>query len=511
MTGSGRSPARGRPDAHDARRDRLVRPAGWENPAPAGRYDLVVIGAGTAGLVAAAVAAGLGGRTALVERARMGGECLNTGCVPSKALLRSARAAADARDAGRFGVRLGGEVAVDFGAVMERMRRLRAELAVHDSAERFREMGVDVFFGEGRFAGPATVAVDDVALRFRRAVIATGARPAEPPIEGLEGGGWLTSETVFSLAALPRRLAVVGGGPVGCELAQAFARFGAAVTLVERADRLLTAYDPDASTVVRDALAADGVEVLVGAEVLRAEPAGGARRLVVAGGDGARRIEVDEVLVAAGRVADTARLDPAAAGIRLDASGGVEVDDRLRTSNRRVYAIGDAIAGPGFTHLSDAQARVAVRNALFPGRRRASALVVPWCTYTDPEVAHVGHSARSAAEAGIAIRSFTQPLATVDRAVLEGETGGFVRIHARRGSGEIVGGTVVARHAGEIVGEIVLAIGAGAGLDALGETIHPYPTRAEALRRIGDAHLRTKLTPTAWRLLRAWWAVFRRL
>ncbi len=490
----------GEPD--DRRLLERVRPSDWENPPPAGRYDLVVLGGGTAGLVAAAIGAGVGAKVALVESRLLGGDCLNWGCVPSKALLAVARTAASARRADRHHVTVP-EVSVDFAAAMRRMRRLRAGIAAHDSAERFRGMGVDVFLGEGRFVDGERLEVAGATLRFRRAVIATGARPSEPPIEGLAEAGYRTNETLLELESLPRRLAVIGGGAIGCELAQAFARFGAEVTVLEARDRILPRDDPDAAGVVAGALRADGVDLRTGWAVERAETGpGGARRLV--GGADSGIVEVDEIVVAVGRTPNVTGLGLAAAGVEYDQAEGVRVDDRLRTANRRIYAAGDVIPGPRFTHVSDAQARIAVRNALFPWRRKASGLVIPWCTYTDPELAQVGHTPASAAEAGIEIDTFTRSFDEVDRAVLEGETEGFARVHLRKGSDEIVGATIVGAGAGETISEVTLAIERGIGLGALSEVVHPYPTRAGALRSLADEYGRTRLTPLAKRVI-GWW------
>jgi pyruvate/2-oxoglutarate dehydrogenase complex dihydrolipoamide dehydrogenase (E3) component len=493
---------------HDLRLESLVRPADWRNPAPAKRYDLVVLGAGTAGLVAAAGAAGLGARVALVERGFMGGDCLNHGCVPSKALLASARHAAEARRADRYGVTVA-EVVADFRAVMERMRRIRAELAVHDSASRFRDLGVDVFLGQGRFDGRDAVQVDGNVLLFRRALVATGGAPLVPSIPGLLEAGFHTNETVFDLETLPPRLAVVGGGPVGCELAQAFARFGAAVTLVERLDRILSNDEPDAGVLLTDALAGEGIRVLTGHDLERVERSGTVRTVFLRGPGGPVRVEVDAILVAAGRRAVVAGIGLEAAGIRHDADRGVLVDDRLRTTNRAVYAAGDVAGRHRFTHMADAEARIVLRNALFPGRRKASALHVPWCTFTDPEVARVGHSAESAAEAGIAVDSFTRPLARADRFVVEGEEPGFARVHVRRGGDEIVGATVAGSHAGELIGLVALAMRVGAGLGTLADTVFPYPTRSEALRGVANEWQRSRLTPRARRLLEGWFRIRR--
>jgi pyruvate/2-oxoglutarate dehydrogenase complex dihydrolipoamide dehydrogenase (E3) component len=480
-----------------------VHPPGWVNPRPASRYNLVVIGAGTAGLVTAIGAAGLGAKVALVERELMGGDCLNVGCVPSKALLRAARAWADVRDAGAFGVRVPPGARVDFAAVMERMRRLRARISAADAAARYRDIGVDVFFGAGRFSAPDTVEVGGVTLRFRKAVIATGARATAPPIPGLAEAGYLTNETVFGLTALPRRLAVIGAGPAGCELSQAFARFGAQVTLLEAAPRILPREDRDAAVIVEGALRADGVRIVTGATIARAERGDGGTALRL-GGEPAEPLVVDEILVGAGRAANVEGLGLEVAGVLSDPATGVRVDDHLRTTNRRVFAAGDVCSALRFTHHADFQARIVIRNALFFGRARAGALTVPWCTYTDPEIAHVGLDEGEAAARGVRVRTLVQDLAGVDRAVLDGDERGFVKVHVRHGSDRIVGATVVARHAGEMLPELTLAVAHGLGLAKIAETIHTYPTQAEAIRKLGDAWNRARLTPRVRRALRAW-------
>jgi pyruvate/2-oxoglutarate dehydrogenase complex dihydrolipoamide dehydrogenase (E3) component len=487
----------------DASNEALVRnvhPPDWVNPEPPPRYNLVVVGAGTAGLVSAAGAAGLGARVALVERELLGGDCLNVGCVPSKALIRAARAAAEVRRADEFGVRVPADVPVDFGAAMARMRRLRADLSEGDSARRFRGLGVDVYLGPGRFTGPDTVEVAGQTLRFRRAVIATGARAARPATPGLAEAGYLTNETVFTLTELPRRLAVLGGGPIGCELAQAFARFGSAVTLIGKQPTLLPREEPQAAALVEQALRRDGVQLVLGCEPLRVEKTAAAKELHL---NGRPPVEADEILVGVGRSPNVEGLGLEAAGVRYD-NKGVTVDDRLRTSNPRVFAAGDICSRYQFTHAADAMARIAIQNALFFGRARASALIMPWCTYTDPEVAHVGLYAREAQQKGVAVDRFVQEMRHVDRAVLDGDAEGFVEVLVRKGTDKVVGATIVARHAGEMISELTLAMVGKLGLGTLAKTIHPYPTQAEALRKVADAYNRTRLTPFVKRLFGHW-------
>lgn len=494
------------PDEHNRRLVDNVHPPGWANPSPRERYHLVVLGAGTGGLVTAAIGAALGARVALVERHLMGGDCLNVGCVPSKAIIRAARAWADARAAHeRFGgpeCRDGGG---DFARVMERMRRLRADLSPVDSAERFRDLGVDVFLGEGRFTGADTLVVGAAELRFRRAVIATGGRAAVPDVPGLAEAGYYTNETIFTLTALPRRLAVIGAGPIGCELAQSFARFGSRVTVLDVSPRVLPNDDPDAGVIVRQALERDGVTFTLGATLAAVERRGEARVVRLAGG---AEVEADAILVATGRAANVEGMGFEAAGVRYTPRG-IEVDDRLRTSNPRVYAVGDVASKHRFTHAADALARIAVPNALFGGRGKASQLVIPWATYTSPEVAHVGITAAEAAERGAAVETITIPLAEVDRARLDDATEGFFRVHLERGSDTILGATLVAEHAGDVITQVTQAMTHKLGLAALGSAIYPYPTQAEALRKAADAWRRRKLTPTAKRAFGAFFRVVR--
>ena len=491
-------------DPHDAALLAAVHPPDWQNPAPAARYDLVVLGAGTGGLVSAAVAAGLGARVALVERALMGGDCLNVGCVPSKAVIHAGRLVAGARAAAVLGMAPAAAAQPDFATAMEHMRAVRAAIGPHDSARRFRdELGVDVFFGEGRFVAPDAAEVDGRRLRFRRAVVATGARAGAPPIPGLAEAGFLTNESIFTLRERPARLAVIGGGPIGCELAQAFSRLGVEVTLLEAAPRLLVRDDPEAGALVAAALARDGVRVVTAAKIEGVARDGDRRRVRWSGPEGAGAADepFDQLLVAAGRIPNVENLGLEAAGVAFDPRRGVTVDDFLRTANRRVYAVGDCAMDAKFTHAADAAAKLVVQNALFFGRKRVSKLVIPWCTYTDPEVAHVGLTLDDAARQGIAIDTYTVPMSANDRARTEGETEGFARIHTRKGKDAIAGATIVGPGAGEQIALVSTAMTAGLGLGALAGTILPYPTRSEAVKAAANAYMRTRLTPTAKKVL----------
>jgi len=480
-----------------------VAPPDWVNPQPSGRYNLVVIGAGSGGLVTAAGAAGLGAKVALIEKHALGGDCLNVGCVPSKALLAAAKRAAAVRGAPAFHTRVDGEVSVDFPAVMNRMRALRAHIAPHDSAERFRDLGVDVFLGEGAFTDAETVRVGDAELKFSKAVIATGARAVLLPIPGLDEAGALTNETLFSLTELPKRLAVIGAGPIGCEMAQAFARFGSEVSVLEMEDSILPREDKEAAGVVRDALSRDGVNLLCGVNIDKVERQGDLRILHYRNGEDRKTLEVDHILVGVGRAPNVEGIGLEAAGVAFDGRKGVLVNERLQTTNKRIYAVGDVCMATKFTHVADFTARMVLQNALFGGRKKHTDLLVPWCTYTQPEIAHVGLYENEAAEKyGDQLKSYRRDFKDVDRTILEGQTEGFVKIHTVKG--KIVGATIVGEHAGDLISEISVAMCAGMGLGSLANVIHPYPTAAEAIRQCGDAHNREKLTPRVASLF-SWW------
>ena len=480
-----------------------VHPTRWINPDPAGRYHLVVVGAGTGGLISVSFAAGAGGRVALVEQHLMGGDCLNVGCVPSKAIIRSSRVFAELRDAASLGWRVPEGAEADFSAVMARMRRVRLQISRNDSAWRYRDQkGVDVFLGHGRFTASDTLEVEGKTLRFKKAVIATGARATYPPIAGLADVGFLTNETVFNLTERPRRLALIGAGPIGAELAQAFCRLGSEVTLLEMADRILVREDPDAAAIVQASMIRDGVNLVVNCGVQRVERTDAGKVIHFTCG-GERSVVVDEILVGAGRAPNVEGLNLEAAGVIYDRQG-VHVNDNLQTSNPRIYGVGDVCMAWKFTHAAEEAARIAVQNALLPGRRKLSALTMPWCTYTDPEIAHVGMYEHEARQRGIDVDTFTHPWRDVDRAITDGEEDGFVKIHVKKGTDQILGATIVARHAGETIGELTLAMVGKVGLKTLARVIHPYPTQADALRRAAFAYSVTRVTPLVKKLLGLW-------
>ncbi|MCG8367752.1 MAG: mercuric reductase [Pseudanabaenales cyanobacterium] len=478
-----------------------VHPPDWVNPKPAECYDLVVIGAGTAGLVSAKGAAGLGLglKVALVERRLMGGDCLNVGCVPSKCLIRSSRVVADMKDAKPFGVEPPDQVKVNFPAVMERMRRVRARISPIDSPASAQKAGVDVFLGEGRFSGPDTLEVEGQTLRFKKAVITTGARAVEPPIEGIAAAGYLTNETVFTLTEQPQRLGVIGGGPIGCELAQTFRRLGSEVTLFERANHVLIREDADAAEIVQQSFIREGVNLVLGCQLNRVEKTSAGKVIYFTRNGVEESVTVDEILVGAGRAPNVEGLNLEAVGVEYDQRRGVFVNDYLQTTNPKIYAAGDICMNWKFTHAADAAARIVLKNTLFSpfgfGRNKLSDLVMPWATYTDPEIAHVGLYEHEAQKQGIEINTIKILFDDVDRALADGEEDGFVKIHYQKGSDKILGATIVARHAGEMISEITTAIVGKVGLGALAGAIHPYPTQAEAIKKAADAYRRTLLTP----------------
>ncbi len=486
-------------DAHNARLLDNVRPKAWRNPAPKPRYNLVAVGAGAGGLISSGIVAGMGGTAALIESHLLGGDCLNVGCVPSKALISSARVAHQMRQAAHYGVHVDGEVRVDFGAVMERMRRLRADISPADSARRYAdEKGVDVFIGHGRFTGADRIEVDGQTLAFSKAVIATGGTAAIPDIPGLQSAPYLTNASVFNLTELPARLVVIGAGPIGLELAQAFQRFGASVVVMTRSAQILPREDREAAELVKRALQADGVgfEHDCNYERVDTDPATGLMTLHFSQHGQARQLETDGLLIATGRKPNVTGLGLDAAGVEFDPRQGVKVDDRLRTTNPNIFAVGDVATRYQFTHVADFMARIAVRNAVAYGSERFSRLLIPWATFTDPEVAHVGLYESDLVARDIPFTTFRKDFHDVDRAIVDGATNGFVKIHVRKGRDQILGATVVGHGAGDLISEISVAIQAGMGLGKLANVIHPYPTVADALRACGDSYNSSRLTPT---------------
>ena len=475
-----------------------VHPPEWINPTPTGRYNIVVIGAGTAGLVTAAVAAALGAKVALIERHLLGGDCLNVGCVPSKGIIRAARAWADVKKAERFGLRVDGRLASDFGAAMARMRKLRARISHVDSAHRYKNLGVDVFIGEGRFMGTDSIEVAGQTLQFARAAVCTGARASVPPIPGLKEAGYLTNETIFSLTKLPTSLAIIGAGPIGCEMAQTFARFGSRVSLIESLHGILPNEDRDAAGIVEQSILRDGIQLLCCGKDLKIDTTNDGKRLRVDSHGKQYDLSVDEILIGAGRTPNVEGLGLETAKVAYD-KNGVKVNKRLQTTNPKIFAAGDVCFPLKFTHTADAMAQIVIQNALFPhpfdlGYASTDSLIIPRCTFTEPEIAHVGMYEVDAKAKGVEIDTFTFELQEVDRAILDGEDEGFARVHVKKNTDRILGATIVAAHAGDLISELTLAMKGNLGLSTISGTIHPYPTQAEVIKKVANAWRKTTFT-----------------
>jgi pyruvate/2-oxoglutarate dehydrogenase complex dihydrolipoamide dehydrogenase (E3) component len=480
-----------------------VHPSNWVNPEPAGRYNIVVIGAGTAGLITAVIAASLGATVALIEKHLMGGDCLNVGCVPSKGIIRAARAWADLRNAEAFGLHIPPGVKYDFGVVMARMRKLRAQISHNDSAQRYKQLGVDVYIGSGRFTGADTIQVEGPSgirtLTFARAAVCTGARAAAPPTPGLKEAGYLTNETVFSLTELPPRIAVIGAGPIGCELAQSFARFGSQVHLIETAHGILPNEDRDAANIVEQQMLRDGVKLLCCGKDVKVQKTEAGKRLTAESHGQQYDVTVDEILVGVGRTPNVEGIGLETVAVEYD-KNGIKINARLQTTNPRIFAAGDICSRYKFTHAADAMAQIVIQNALFPhpfgiGYATVDSLIMPWCTFTEPEVAHVGMYEKEAKEKGIEVETYTYKLNEVDRAILDGEDEGFARIHIQKGTDKIVGATIVAAHAGDMISEFSVAMKAGAGAKTIAATIHPYPTQAEVNKKVVNLWRKAHFTP----------------
>jgi pyruvate/2-oxoglutarate dehydrogenase complex dihydrolipoamide dehydrogenase (E3) component len=461
---------------------RRTRPPDWRNPAPpADPYDLCIVGAGPAGLAAAEEAARHGLRVAMIERRGIGGNSLHTGSVPSKAVIGAAP-----RDRGG--------AKPDFSAVRTHMRRVRARIAEYRSIDRIVARGIDVYFAAARFAGAQSVLADGLALRFKKALIATGARPENAAIPGLEAVGCLTSETIFDLEALPPRLAVIGGGSLGCELGQAFARLGSRVSLIQRQPKFLPGVERDAAELLTRSLELDGVETRLNTEVIAARLEDGQRVLDVQSGELRFPIAADAVLLSTGRVPNVQDLGLEAAGVRFDAATGIAVDDFLATTNPNIYAAGDVCLRRQFAHVAEATARLAVKNAFTGAGERSSGLTIPRCTYCRPEIAQIGLHIWEARDRGIPIKSYTVLMQDVDRAITDGLDEGFVKLYVREGGDEIVGATIVAARASEMINEVSIIMNAGIGMRRLAAMLHTYPAQSGAIHQAARAFVRNQAT-----------------
>lgn len=474
-----------------------------ETPNPASvpatdRYNLVILGGGSAGLASAVGAAALGAKVALIEKGVLGGDSLHARSVPSKALVRAARAAAEVRRAPDFGLTVHGTFDVDISAVMTRLNQMRTRISAQFSIEELREKGVDVYQGEGRFADRFQIEVGGQILPFRRAVIATGSQAFVPPLEGLSDIPFLTPESIFGLTALPRRLAVIGAGPIGCELAQVFARFGCQVTIFEREDRCLNREDSEASMIIRSALESDDITFRLRTSELRFERKDNEIAVHSCSEDRWFVDFFDQVLLAAGRVPRWENLNLDAAGIQCDEQG-IIVNNLLRTSNPHVFAAGDVCSQYRYTHAADALARIVIANALFMAADRVDSLLVPRCTFTDPEVAQVGLLESEAKD--MRLSTLRLSFDDLDRTILDSGVSGLLKIqHDSRGT--IKGATIVAANAGELISEFMLAINHGINLSALATDIHPYPTQTEIIKRAGDVYRSKLLTPSMMKMLK---------
>jgi pyruvate/2-oxoglutarate dehydrogenase complex dihydrolipoamide dehydrogenase (E3) component len=468
---------------------RRVRPAAWKNPVPKSVYDLVILGGGPAGLAAAESVIRQGRSVALVERFRLGGNSLNAGSIPSKAIIGTARLFAAMRDGEEYGAPSSSKPPTDFAAVMARMRRIRTRIAEYHSIDRCRAQGIDVFFADARFVAPNAVLAGDARLFFKKAIVATGARPRPSNIPGLGQVGYLTSETIFDLDELPPRLGVIGGGPLGCELAQAFCRLGSRVTILQNEPKFLPTEERDAADLLSMSLSRDGVETRLNTTVAGARMANGAKLIDAVNDDLKYCIPVDEILLSIGRVPNVEDVGLKAAGIECDATQGIKIDDFLRTTNIDVYAAGDVCEAFKFTNVAEASARLAAQNALGGKAERQSHLTIPWCTYCYPEVAHIGVGIREAGARAISIKSYTVMMHDVDRAITDGQDDGFVKIYVREGTDTIIGATIVAARASEMINEMSVIMSAGIGMRQLANILHTYPAQSGAIRLAAAAYV----------------------
>lgn len=459
-------------------------------------FDLIIIGGGVAGLVSASGAAQLGARVALIDKASLGGDCLRTGCVPTKRLVRSAKVASLLRRAGEFGIKTGG-VEVDFPAVMDAMRRTQARIAENDDPERFRRMGVEVMFGAGKFLDPHTFEVNGERLKGRRFIIATGSSPVMPSVPGLKEAGALTNETALGLKSLPASIIILGGGPIGVEFGQIFARLGSKVTIIERQGQVLSREERELSSLLRDYLAEDGIEVAFNTEVKEVKAEGGVKavytRSLSPSLSGERVFRAEEVMAAIGRSPNVEGLALDAAGVESDARKGIKTDDTLKTSEAHIYAAGDCIGSFAFTHVAEYHAGIALGNALFPFFKRKLELnAVPWTTFIDPELARVGLTEDEARDKHGKVKVYRFPFTSVDRAVIEGEPRGLVKVITDK-KARILGAHILGPGAGELLPEFTLAMRKGIPISDISRTIHVYPTRSMGLKRVADEYYKERL------------------
>jgi pyruvate/2-oxoglutarate dehydrogenase complex dihydrolipoamide dehydrogenase (E3) component len=477
-----------------------VCPRDWINPSPRGRYDLVVLGGGPSGSAAARIAAAAGAKVALVEQRFLGGDCLNFGGIPVQTLIRSARAAAEVRSAASLGVQVPGGFHIDFGKVMKRVRMVRSELSSQYSAHHLEGLGIDVFLGTGSFRDHETVIVGDSRLRFQKAIIATGATHSLPTVQGLAETDVLSMEAFFSLEQLPRRLAILGGGQVGCEIAQAMARLGSQVLLLESAPQILSRTDADAAFIVQEALIRDGVSVFASSRLRRVQSTSEGKVVLFSRGEEVGSELVDAILNVSGQIPRVRGIGLEAVGVTYNDGNGVKVDDFLRTSDPRIYAMGEVASNHPYAHAAEPMARVVIENALFRGRSRASRLLVPWCAGTDPEIAQIGLNERLAADRAVEIDVYRSPFSATDRACMDGATEGFVKILTAHKTDRMIGATVVGHEAGNLVGELSLAMATGCGLRRLSDVIHPYPTHSAAIRQVSQQYMRNprRFTSRKW-------------
>jgi pyruvate/2-oxoglutarate dehydrogenase complex dihydrolipoamide dehydrogenase (E3) component len=457
--------------------------------APERSCDFAILGAGPAGLTAAKAAGRLGLKVMLIERRKLGGNSFNAGSIPSKTLIRTAHVFQTLHEAEDFGVVSPVPPVIDFGDVVDRMRRVRARIAEYHCADRLRALGVDLVRGDARFVGPNTLAVGDELLHFRKALVATGAHPRRSNIPGLDGIGYQTSESVFEMTALPKRLAVVGGGPVGCELAQAFCRLGAHVTIIQNQPKFLPLEERDAAELLSRSMARDGVDIRLNTSVVGARMQNGAKCLDAVSDAVKSTIIADEIILSIGRVPNVEDIGLDRACIAFTRDEGITVDGCLCTTNADVYAAGDVCAARKFANVAEASAGLAVENALSGKMRRLSELTVPWCTYCDPEIAHIGMQVREAREHSVPIKTYTVMMQDVDRAITDGEDEGFVKLHVKEGTDRILGCTIVSTRASEMINEVSVAMSAGVGLRDLARVLHTYPAQSEAIRMAAMAYV----------------------